>query len=294
MQKIALLAVLSLSCTAFAQSSEFELIKPSETKIISKFDAANMIARPRQMNGAPILLWLPGTNGKPEYITLLIRIIAQQGYRAIGLEYNDEPAVNQICPRSTDPTCAAKFREMRVWGTGTGIENIKNSMDESIESRLVALIKELQKRHPKEDWSEYLTADEKPVWSKIAVAGQSQGAGMAAFIAKKVEVLRVILFSSPIDSTRGPNNIQLAPWLRWPSATPHDRWYAVRNSREPFNKGLMQSYPALDIPADHIRVFTLSLPPGADASNPMIYHGINIHDPRYVPEWRFLFNDVTK
>jgi hypothetical protein len=292
MRKIALLLGICVSASVFAQTAEY--IKPSDTKVATKFNDPNMIVRPKKMPGAPIFLWLPGTSGKPELSQLLMHTVAEQGYRAIGLEYNDVPAVNQVCPQSTDPDCAAKFREMRVWGTGGGVPDISNSMDESIESRLALLLKELQRRHPKESWEDYLTADGKPVWSKIAVSGQSQGAGMAAFIAKKVEVPRVILFSSPIDSTRGQRNIQLAPWLLWPSATSPERWYAVRNSREPFNAGLIKSYPALGIPVEHIRVFTLDLPPGADTSNPMVYHGTNIRDPRYVPEWRFLFGDVTK
>lgn len=271
-----------------AQKAAFEMIKPSEAAAVAtKFDDANVIVRPAKMAGAPLLVWLPGTRGKPEYTRKLMTVVAEQGYRAVGLEYNDVPAVNQVCPKVDDRSCSERFREMRAWGTG-GFALVSNSVEESIVARLTALLKDLAKRHPDEDWGAYLTAEGKPEWSKIALAGQSQGAGMAAFLAKKEKVLRVVLFSSPIDATRG----RLAPWLSWPSATPADRWYAERNSREPFNAALVESYPVLGVPADHVRVFSLDLPAGADQSNPMAYHGVNIQDPRYEGEWRFLFGDV--
>jgi hypothetical protein len=286
-----------LACSipaGFAQTTpRFELIKPSETNpAIAHFDDANMIVRPEKLKGAPIMVWFAGTGGKPESTKALMNAVAGQGYRAVGLAYNDDPAIGQVCPRSPDPACAAKFREMRISGTGDGLPEARNPVDEGIVTRLVSLLKTLDKRHPDEGWKDFLTADGQPKWSRIGLSGLSQGAGMAAFLAKKHEVLRVVLFSSPVDSMKGPEDIQLPAWLRWPSATPPDRWYAERNSREPFNPGLMQSYPALGIPLDHIRVFSLDLPPGANAANPMSYHGINVKDTRYLPQWKFLFGEA--
>jgi hypothetical protein len=99
------------------------------------------------------------------------------------------------------------------------------------------------------------------------------------------------MFSSPIDATRG----ELAPWLSWRSATPHDRWYGERNSREPFNAALIKAYPELGVPADHVRVFSLDLPANwPNKSDPMSYHGVNIQDERYEAERRFLFGDARE
>jgi hypothetical protein len=66
----------------------------------------------------------------------------------------------------------------------------------------------------------------------------------------------------------------------------------VRNVREPFNQMLTKTYPLLGIPTNHVITNNLDLPSNADASNPMAYHGTNIKDPRYIPEWRFLFGTV--
>lgn len=283
---------------AHSQSVEPELIKPSKANpLVREFDERNVVLRPAKMDDAPILVFLPGTGGKPENPALLLRVAAEQGYRVLSLEYNDNPAVIQVCPKMPDRSCSEKFREMRVWGTGAGAPGVTNPVEESIVGRLVSLLQFLAKRHPSEKWEEYLTSDNEPVWARIAIAGQSQGAGMAAFIAKKDSVYRVLLFSSPIDftkgqDTKGQNMVQFAPWLTWPSATPAERWYAERNVREPFNAMLTKTYPLLEIPANHVIVNQLDLPPNANASNPMAYHGANINDPRYVPEWRFMFGTV--
>jgi hypothetical protein len=290
---VSCILLLSAFTYSYPQTVESELIRPSKANpLIKNFDDTNVILRPAKMNDAPILVFLPGTNGKPENPKLLLQVAAEQGYRVLGLEYDDSPAVDQVCPKLPDRTCAEKFREMRIWGTGAGAPGVTNPVEESIVARLVALLQILEKRHPSEKWGEYLTPDNQPVWSRIAIAGQSQGAGMAAFIAKKESIYRVILFSSPIDFTKGEENAQFAPWLTWPSATLAERWYAVRNVREPFNQMLTKTYPLLGIPTNHVITNNLDLPSNADASNPMAYHGTNIKDPRYIPEWRFLFGTV--
>jgi hypothetical protein len=282
-------ACIALAAPAFAQAPRFELIKPSTADPrIKNADENNIVARPAVMDNAPLVVYLPGTGGTPEHVKTLLSVITGQGYRAIGLYYDDDPAVQQVCATVPNPECAGKFREMRIYGTG-GSRAVSNPPQETIVSRLITLLKYLDAKYPAEHWGAFVGADGKPVWSRIVVSGLSQGAGMAAFIAKKEKDARVVCFSSPVDMLGGITGTQLAPWLTWPSATPPDRWYAERNSREPFNPGLIKSYPALGIPADHIKVFDHDLPPGRSAADPKAYHGINVLDAGYTPEWKFLF-----
>lgn len=270
-----------------------EWIKPSEADpAVKQYDDPHLIARPLSFNTAvtPLVLFMPGTSGKPQFLPML-RTVVSQGFPAINLAYNDEPAVQQVCPRIPDPHCAEQFREMRLYGTGKSKE-AANPVAEAIVPRAVALLKLLIKRHPDEHWEAYLDGDGQPRWSRIIVTGQSQGAGMAAYIAKQYEVPRVVLFSSPVDAIGGRGG-EPAPWLKWPSKTPIDRWYAVRNSREAFNDGLEKSYPVLRIPPDHIHVFTLDLPAGFNPKAPNPYHTINIGDQRYEPQWKQLFGSAA-
>ena len=296
-EKMILAIALALFASSLAaQGPHAELIKPSAVDPrVKQYDESNVIIRPAVMDGAPLAVFFPGTGGKPEGTRRLGNVVAGQGYRFIGLEYNDVPSVQQVCPLTPNPECAGLFREMRVFGTG-GSHDASNPLEETIAVRLTMLLQYLDKKYPTEHWNVFLTADGKPAWSKMVLSGLSQGAGMAAFIAKKYDVARVVLFSSPVDMLGGRTGTEVAPWLRWPSATPVDRWYAERNSREPFNPGLIKSYPALSIPVDHIKVFDHDLPAGrqaAGAANPMAYHGTNVADPSYTEEWKFLYGVPT-
>src|ERR1041384_7734850 len=83
----------------------------------------------------------PAPGGRPANTRALLGVIADQGYRALGLEYDDTPAVVGVCPRVPDPDCSANFRRMRATGDGPGAPGVSNSAAESIVNRLVAALK---------------------------------------------------------------------------------------------------------------------------------------------------------
>ena len=128
----------------------------------------------------------------------------------------------------------------------------------------------------------------------MVVSGLSQGAGMAALIAKDHEVMRVVLFSSPWDWT-GPARTP-APWLSNRSATPPDRWFAEYHRREHTAVALQRAYAALHIPPDHIRVFDRDIPDrfAAATRSPNPYHGLTVRDPAYEADWRAMFGSGSQ
>ena len=200
-------------------------IKPSEADPgVKDFDDANLIVVDRLAAARPpLVVFLPGTGGRPGNVQGLLEVVAGQGYRVIGLQYDDEPSVVQLCPRQPDAECSERFRRERIFG-GEGAEApVHNPAAETIVRRLVMLLRSLDRQDPQSHWADYLAGDE-PEWSRIVVSGLSQGAGMAAYIAKQRPVARVVLFSSPWDF-QGPERT-LAPWLGQASRTPPERWYA--------------------------------------------------------------------
>ena len=70
--------------------------------------------------------------------------------------------------------------------------------------RLTRLLHQLAEQDPAGQWAAYLDGDE-PRWSRIVLAGQSQGGGMAAYLAKTRAVAGVMMFSGG--------------WTRMPEAT---------------------------------------------------------------------------
>lgn len=281
------LCAMALASVASAAEPATYQVKPSEADpAVAQFDEPSLILRPASVGaGTPLVLFLTGTGGRPAGGRVLLKTVVEQGYPAISLAYNDVPAVVQVCPRDPDPACSSDFRRMRMFGGGPS-KVVSNSRAESVQARLAALLVKLDKDHPSEGWDGYLK-NGAPDWSRIVVSGLSQGAGMAAWIARQTPVARVVLFSSPWDFTApGP---KLAPWIDGPGATPPDRWYAAYNSREKTADLLVQSYRRLGVPADHVRVFTQDLPPGVKADGPNPYHPVGIRDERYAEDWRFLY-----
>jgi acetyl esterase/lipase len=277
----------------------YRILPSSIDTSVHRFDAPHLIVFDQSIEpDAPLLVFLPGTGGRPENTSAFAAVAARQGYRVIGLAYVDEPAVQQICPREPDPDCAEKVRRKRIFGEdATGL--IDDRPNESIVSRLAVLLAALDRAHPGEGWSRYLS-DGKPDWTRIAVSGLSQGAGMAAYIAQRTQVERVVLFSSPWDNYGRMH--ALAPWVRrGHGATPADRWYAAYHRSENTADLIQRAYAALQIPRDHIHAFTLE-PARRVSDNPFHPSVVgNVATPRkpdgtpaYADEWRAMLGDARR
>jgi hypothetical protein len=261
--------------------------KVSETDpAIARFNEPNYVVFDEQSGpDSQLVVFMPGTDGKPSNAALLLRRVASQGYRVIGLEYNNEPAVVQVCPQSPLPSCSRDFRQRRIFG-GDLKSVVENTQFESIINRLESLLHYLQERDAARHWDGYLL-NEEPNWSRIVISGLSQGAGMAAYIAKHRSVARVVLFSSPWDYQRSSQ--RLAPWLIEPSETPPDRWFAEYHRREKTAALIVSAYQALQIPKSNIRTFDLDLPKDMKFKSDNPYHVSTIKMPAYASEWEFLF-----
>ncbi|HEY4216693.1 MAG TPA: hypothetical protein VGM67_06115 [Gemmatimonadaceae bacterium] len=264
---------------------------------VKRFDEAHYIVfDPSGPPDAPLLVFMPGTGGRPLNTTDFADLAARQGYRVIGLQYVDTPAVEQICPRNPDPNCSENVRRKRIYGDNV-TSLIDDRPDESIVSRLTTLLQALDQRHPNEGWSRYL-ANGQPDWTKIAVSGLSQGAGMAAFIAQHTLVDRAILFSSPWDQLARTRS--LAPWvLDGHGKTPVERWYGAYHRNELTADLIGRAYSSLNIPKDHIHIFTL---PPAHSAGPNPNHASVVANgstprapdgsPAYLEQWRAMLGDM--
>lgn len=258
---------------------------------ITRFDSPNYVfVNPQAKPNGQILLFLPGTGGDPPGPrSSFLVAAANAGYRVISLAYNDDISVAVFCPKSPIPRCSGRFRAMRLYGNAKlGDIAVDNTPEESIINRLARLLQYFDRIHPDGGWNGFLKNGE-PDWQRIAVSGQSQGAGMAAFVAKQHLVARVILFSSPWDYIRRYGKNELAPWIATPSKTPPERWFGGYHTRENMAGLLAQSYAALKIPPDHIRVYTENLPASLQSvplsENP--YHGQGLTNRVYAEQRDF-------
>jgi acetyl esterase/lipase len=303
-RSLALAALFALAGRATAQQQApsddlvVYFVRPSAVDTaIHRFDEPNLVMFEHGVkSSAPLLVFMPGTGGRPQNTSDFARVAAHEGYRVIGLEYDDTPAVAMVCGRNRDPDCSEKVRRKRVFGDDV-TSSIDDRPEESVVNRLAKLLAALDRDHPADGWAQYL-ANGQPNWTRIAVSGLSQGAGMAAYIAQRTRVARAILFSSPWDNY-GPRHM-LAPWVwRGHGATPSDAWFAAYHARENTAPIIAEAYSALRIPTSHVRVFTLE-PAAALSANP--YHPSVVGNgatpraadgtPAYADEWRFLLGDM--
>jgi len=290
---LAALALVLLPALAGAAAPVVYRIAPRDTDpSIKRYNEPHFVMLdPSAAASADLLVFLPGTEGRPERVSELLKVALTQGYRTVSLSYNNSPSVVSLCVRDPDPECSAKVRLKRSLGEDA-TSRIDDTRSESILSRLTMLLATLHRDHPAEGWGGYLQADG-PRWERIALAGHSQGAGMTAFIAQRKRVARAILFSGPTDFY-GPGS-RLAPWiLAGPGVTPAPAWYAAYHARENNAKLIALAYKSLTVPEANVVVHTLQ-PAWFITSDP--YHLIvpdgtvpraSDGSPAYSGEWRFL------
>lgn len=175
-----------------------------------------------------LFLFLVGTGGQPQNQQLIQITGAARGYHVIGLMYPNTPSVGSLCDASTDPDAHWNVRREII--TGQDLSTLVTiSPTECIGHRLTALLGYLSTTYPTEGWSQYLSSGAIS-WSKVTVAGHSQGGGHAGVIGKLYPVARVVCFSSPADWRSTPN--LPATWYATPGATGADRTFGFSHLQD--------------------------------------------------------------
>ncbi len=193
-----------------------------------------------------LLVHLPGSFGVPEGSRLLLREVARTGTPAIGLRYPNRWTILGLCRRSPDPECTARVREEILEGRDLS-PLVRVSEANSIRNRLRKLLQYLDGRYPQEGWGRFLREDGSVAWERVILSGHSQGGGHAAFVARRYEVARVVMFGAPGDFVGARGN--LAPWLTGPHRTPSERYFGFAHRRDRGYPYYVQAWRALGMGA---------------------------------------------
>jgi len=172
-----------------------------------------------------LLVFLPGTQGRPGQYTYILRAGASRGFHSIGLNYPNQIAIGALCQVSSDPECYWSARNVIIFGTGTPVAGQSPiSKADSIVNRLEKLLSWMQTSYPVEGWGQFVLANGSVDWSKVILAGHSQGGGHVGVLAKSVALSRAVYFSSPEDWYE--NTDTPASWPRTrANVTPADQQY---------------------------------------------------------------------
>lgn len=117
---------------------------------------------------------------------------------------------------------------------------------DSIEVRVVQMLKRLQTLNPKGDWQFFIDDTGKPRWNRIVISGISHGASTAGLIAKVRPVTRSVMLSGPLDTGQA--------WLTQTSLTPSDRLWAFTHSLDPQHAGHLAAFIDLQLPGTPQRI----------------------------------------
>jgi hypothetical protein len=223
-------SVLFLSLCLYLKAQTAITVIPSVTDAnITTNNDAHYTYIPSGTAKNKLVLFLPGTGAIPMNYTLHERTVATLGFHVIGLTYVNDVTINgiDVCGGGNDTSCYRKARLEVLTGQDLTTKLAVNRAN-SIENRLIKLLKYLNQQYPTQGWGQYLSGDQ-ILWNKIITEGHSQGAGHAAFIAKTYKVDRAIMYcwADWITTT----NIA-APWVGGASATPNDRYFAFINVKD--------------------------------------------------------------
>ena len=177
-----------------------------------------------------LLLMIVGTGGSARDNFSFDSLAAAKGYHVISLDYKNT-VVTTVCSNSEDSTCFNRFRQEIVFGESVS-PLVEVDTVNSIYHRFVALLQLLAVRYPTQYWQQYIKNDV-VVWSKITVAGHSQGAGHAAYLGKKFPVARVLLFAGPQDYLAHFNTP--AGWQFRQTATHPSQYFAFLHYKDPYD-----------------------------------------------------------
>ena len=175
-----------------------------------------------------LVLFIGGSYSVPGSYYLFCDYAAEIGFDVISLSYPNGVAAAPL-GSSPDRFVFDHYRDEVCFGNPVSDVVAVGPLD-SIYTRTVKLLQYLASSDPDGNWEQYLTAEDTPEWSRIIVAGHSQGSGHACYLAKAFPVLRVLMFSGPNDY--GTFFDAPAPWLSGDGLTSVSAQFALLHSHD--------------------------------------------------------------
>lgn len=168
---------------------------------------------------------IPGTNRTPSQCKVIAQKAVSLGYHAISLTYPNTTAGNPLCGPTGDITCHSRLRREVIDGIDRH-PSIAITPTNSIINRLTKLIAYMAKVQPTQGWGQYLLSSGQIDWTKVIIAGHSQGGALAGVIGRFYPVKRVIMFSM-VDFL---NNGAIPDWEKLTAN--NDKYYSLINMND--------------------------------------------------------------
>lgn len=174
------------------------LVNPFETnKSYAAAEEDHYVVRNNKKHLNKLVLFIGGSYSVPKDYYIFCNHAASIGFDVISLSYPNNTATAPL-GSSSDQFIFDKYRDEICFGNSVS-DVVAVDVFNSVNIRILKLIQYLKTTYPNESWEQYLATQNTVEWSKIIVAGHSQGSGHACYLAKKNLVNRVLMFSGPND-----------------------------------------------------------------------------------------------
>lgn len=167
-----------------------------------------------------LFIAIGGTNSTPAQYSEVLRIAASLGYDVLSVDYPNE-VISTVCrERATELDCYDNYRAEIVLGQQlSSIVQVdqKNSILNRIQDLLTTVARKNSAR-----WSSYFQNGQID-WSRVVLAGHSQGSGHAVYLSKMFSVKGVIMTGGPQDylAKTGP-----VAWIQKSGKTESSRYFS--------------------------------------------------------------------
>lgn len=251
---------------------------------------------------APLLLFLPATGAVPDDYRGFLDAASDAGYSVLGLDYwNIGRSLTRTC--GADASCYDKFQQNRFNGSDPSRFSRVDAQN-SVLHRLRAALGYLAEHDRHGDWGRF--QDGRHIeWSRIVLAGHSQGGGESAYIAHHYRVQGVLMFASPVETFEDVS----AQWMERPGKTPVSRMYGLDDVDDMYYARIVASWAKLGMgtvdpslaertpTGSHVMLTSL------DLGSPRQSHGRVVGDrgprgpggtPVLEPSWRWMLDQVRE
>ena len=251
---------------------------------------------------SPLLLFLPATGAVPENYQDFLMTAYSSGYSVLGLDYwNRGKSVASTCGANAE--CYTRLQQNRFNGTDPSRFSRVDAAN-SILHRLRAALDYLNHNNPHGGWNRYLTEGSQGIrWSRIVLAGHSQGGGESAFISHFHGVKGVLMFSSPVETYKDTS----ASWMEKPGQTPPSKMFGFDNIGDMYYARIVGSWAKLGM-GTASEAGATKAPTGSHVLLSSLYvgnageaHGRTVSDgtarnpdgaPVYEPVWKWMLAQV--
>jgi hypothetical protein len=205
------------------------IISPKQTdNNFPPIEESHYVVRNSKTHVNKLLLFIGGSYSVPKNYNLFCDHAATIGFDVISLSYPNNVATAPL-GASTDLNIFDNYRQEICFGTPLSNVVAVDTFN-SIVNRTVKLLQFLKINYPDQNWAQYLTTSGSLAWSKIAIAGPSQGSGHAGYLGKKNMTDRVIMLSGPNDYSTHFNSS--AKWMSQSGFTPSGKYYALLHIKD--------------------------------------------------------------